>query len=327
MKKRFHVFLIFILIAFPVLVLFGAVPGTAHAGMGFQSLIISETPMSLTFNSPDKKNLTVKKSPKRVVVLLTSLLDVWYEAGGIAVARCTANANVPEKAENLPTVGTFANPSVESILSFEPDLVISGDTAKFRAMIPILQGTGIDYAFFRYDHYYDFLSIFEVFSRITGRMDLHDAKVKELDDNIRAIQEKCPKDGKTNVIIIFSTPNAVITETSDTHTGVLLSMLPAKNVVEVDGEPGKTRINFSMERIVAADPDVILFNTMGDIEECRKRMEKDITTNEAWASLSAVRKNNIHFLPKELFLYKSADKFPKALAYLAGILYPETFKQ
>jgi iron complex transport system substrate-binding protein len=81
------------------------------------------------------------------------------------------------------------------------------------------------------------------------------------------------------------------------------------------------KINFSLERIVELDPDIILLNTMGEVDECRDRLRREFESNAAWSSLRAIQNGRFYVLPKQYFLYKPNDKYPEALRYLAGLLY------
>ena len=121
------------------------------AGNFTESLAIEkQTSKKVFLRLADGQSVAVTKKPKRTVILLTSLLNLWYEANGNAIARCNGKLNVPENALILPEVGTFNHPNVEKIIALEPDLVIASDLAAFRAMIPILEQNHIEYAYFNY---------------------------------------------------------------------------------------------------------------------------------------------------------------------------------
>jgi iron complex transport system substrate-binding protein len=122
----------------------------------------------VTYRTPDGRRLQLSKHPRRTVVLLTSLLDLWYQAGGTAVGRCAGDLNVPFEARELPILGTFANPNIEKMIQLEPDLVIATDVGAFRAMVPLLEANGIAYLLVRYVNYTDYLALVELFSTING---------------------------------------------------------------------------------------------------------------------------------------------------------------
>ena len=127
------------------------------------------------------------------------------------------------------------------------------------------------------------------------------------------------------VLILFSSSKSVTCELPGALTGDMADMLGAENIVSDIPIEGSTRVQFSMERIVERDPDIILITTMGDVEKCKDRIKEDIESNQAWGALRAVKEGNVYYLPKEFYIYKPNAKYPEAVEYLAKILYPGVY--
>ncbi len=286
------------------------------------SRIIQETPEKILWALPDEKNVWLSKNPKRVVVLLTSLLNLWYEADGQAIARCSGRLHVPEPALGLPEVGTFNNPNAEKIIALQPDLVVSSNLPAFRRLIPILEENKIQYAYFNYVNFYDYNRILTLFSKLNSTQDRVRQYQEDMAVKIRDIQESIKGLNPPRVLVTFSTANAVSCEVNGSQTCVMLSMLGAQNIIpQRFSTKNRTRIQFSLERILCLDPDIILLNTMGDVTECRERLKTEFAGNPAWAGLRAIKENRFFVLPKEYFLFKPNAAFPDALEYLADLLY------
>lgn len=287
------------------------------------SLVVEETAHTVTCRLPDGHVSTVPKHPKRTVILLTSLLNLWDEAGGTVIARCNGDIGVPHRAKNAPEVGSFNNPNVEKIIALQPDLVISSDVGNFRAIIPILQENQIPYAFFKYINFHDYLHILDLFARINGTEKKYQAAYDKMALRVDTIVGKCRNYPAPKVLIVFTSTNSVSCELPGSQTGVMVSMLGGKNIIpQAYHFKDKTRIDFSLERIVMLDPDIILLNTMGEVDACRKRLKIEFESNAAWSALRAIKSGRFHVLPKKYFLFKPNDEFPEALTYLARILYP-----
>ena len=286
------------------------------------SLVIAETSETVSCRLPDGSLSVLPKHPKRTVVLLTSLLDLWVQAGGAVVGRCAGDLRVPDRTRQAEEVGSFNNPNVEKIIALEPDLVISSDVGNFRAIIPLLEQNDIAYAYFNYVNYYDYRHILDLFARINGTRDRVDAALEKMTVEVNRIIRDCAAYTPPRVLVIFTTSNSVSCELPGSQVGVMLSLLGAENVLSDQYRlRDKTRVDFSLERIVQLEPDIILLNTMGGVEECRDRLRKEYETNAAWSTLQAIRNDRFHVLPKEYFLYKPNDEFPEALRYLAELLY------
>lgn len=284
--------------------------------------ILEETLDKILWQLPDNRQVWLTKKPKRVVVLLTSLLELWYETDGQAVARCAGKLNVPKKALPLPEVGTFNNPNAEKILALQPDLVISSNLPAFRRLVPILEENKIEYAYFDYINFHDYSRILTLFSKLNRTESRVSQTLDRMTQKIVSIQDSVLGRPVPKVLVVFTTANSVSCELNRSQTGVMLSMLGAQNIIpDRYSSRKRTRIQFSLERIVSLDPDIILLNTMGDVDECTERLYSEFAGNAAWAGLRAVKENRFHVLPKEYFLYKPNAGFPDALAYLADLLY------
>ena len=288
------------------------------------SLILAETADTITCRLPDGEVSVLPKHPRRTIVLLTSLLNLWVESGGAVIARCTGDINVPAEALDAPEVGSFNNPNAEKIIALQPDFVISSDVANFHAIIPILEENRIPYAFFRYVNHHDYVHIRGLFSKINGTEGKFQLDYDQMTRKVNGIIQKCQAYPTPKVLVIFTSSNSVSCELPGSQVGVMLSMLGARNIIPAEGHPkNATRVNFSLERIVELDPDIILLNTMGEVATCRERLKKEFESNAAWSSLRAIRNGRFYVLPKKYFLYKPNNEFPTALHYLAGILYPK----
>ena len=328
MSDRLRTFCFYLLI----LTLFsGGMPPEIRAGqdlsMGMsggdiEDRILQETEEKLLWSLPDGKQVWLTKKPGKTVVLLTSLLELWYETGGRAAARCAGKLNVPGPALDLPQVGTFNNPNAEKIIALQPDLVISSNLPAFRRLVPILEENKIEYAYFDYVNFYDYSRILTLFSKLNRTEDRVNQTLERMDRRIAAIRESVREKPRPQVLVIFTTANSVSCELSTSQTGVMLSMLGAENIIPSGFATGhRTRIQFSLERIVSLDPDIILLNTMGDVAECRDRLKAEFASNPAWGGLRAIRENRFYILPKEYFLYKPNAAFADALTYMADLLY------
>lgn len=62
------------------------------------------------------------------------------------------------------------------------------------------------------------------------------------------------------------------------------------------------------------------------MDAVNERIQKDVESNPAWASLSAVKNDKYLIMPKDLYLYKANDRYGEAYEELGKILYPEVFQ-
>lgn len=314
--------------------------GCGGAGEDFQSaskefgetfcdeMIVEEKDNFIVVLDDAGRTVQVPKKPSSTVFLLNSFLDLWYAMGGKAVARVSGEERIPPEAEALPILGTLASVDLEQLIALEPDLVLlSSSKESHQNFLTVLENNDIPALALEVFGYHDTLRILDLFARINGRPDLFKEVALGMAEEIEGFISRIPEENNPSVVILFATSKSVTVETPYTSTGEMVSMLKARNIVDSSEEQmifaTNNRIPFSIENIVAADPDYILVSLMGDEEKARQALEKEIQANPAWNNLTAIKEGRLVFLPKKWFVYKPGMEMLDALQYLAEILYPE----
>ena len=59
---------------------------------------------------------------------------------------------------------------------------------------------------------------------------------------------------------------------------------------------------------------------MGD-ESAAKEYMSSLLESDEWSALTAVKRGNVHYLPKDMFQYKPNSRWDEAYHYLANILH------
>lgn len=298
--------------------------GTVRSS-GDHSLVIAEDGVSLTCVDAYGATVTLRKRPARTIINYTSLVSLWYRAGGIAVGMPeTANlSELPEAARGLPSTGRTTAPNVERILELEPTFVVLSTAERQRALRDTLESSGVATLSLAYETYADYVGILDLFYRLNGLDPAGDAGVVAIADAVSALAARTRALPAPSFLSLFASTKSVVAETDAAHTAFMAAYLGARNIVAADSAPsGAKRVAFSLERVHMEDPDVILVTTMGDSAEVLEAMRRDLYASDAWKGLRAVREGRVYFLPNEFFLYKPNERFPEAFAALAEYLYP-----
>lgn len=274
------------------------------------------------------EEVKIKKKPERVVVLFSSYIDMWVKNGGQLVGMVEdENMHNTSGLDGVEGVGKTGGLSLEKIISLEPDLVIlSTGTTSQRELIPALKNSNIDVLPLEYIGKDDYFKIATLFSLINEREDLYEKNVVEVKKQIDEVIEKTPKDEEKKVFIMFATSKAISSRGSDSTLGEMLKDLNTINIADTSSDVLNDK-NFSLEKVLEEDPEFIFVQTRGsDMEAVNERIKKDVESNPAWASLSAIKNDKYIILPKDLYLYKANDRYGEAYEGLAKILYPDIFK-
>jgi len=64
---------------------------------------------------------------------------------------------------------------------------------------------------------------------------------------------------------------------------------------------------------------------MGEKADIEKRLKLEVESNPAWNGLRAVQNKQVFYLSMELFLLNPGIRYDEAVAYMAKIVYPETY--
>lgn len=277
----------------------------------------------ITYADPEGKVWEIPYKPERVVFCHNSLMEIWYMAGGKASGRVKSNVPMRKEEKSVPVVGLLGNPVVEKIVATRPDLVVlSGNFRKHERVASLLRSAGIRCLLIKYTTYNDFLEILDLFARVNGTEKSTGMLISNISSSVEGIVNLLPLK-KPSVLLLFATPKNITCELPAGSTGFCVEMLGGRNIAKGAPVKGGRRVMYSMERIMADNPDVILVKTMGDMDVCENKLEKEFRMHPGWSSLKAVKQNRLHFLPKEYFMYKPNRLYPVAFRYLFRLLYPQ----
>nr|WP_276535378.1 ABC transporter substrate-binding protein [Megasphaera massiliensis] len=269
------------------------------------------------------KSVTLPQKPQRVVVLSTSLLNFADALDGSLVGRAaikSEDAALPEKYKDVPDVGPVYSVSLEKVTALEPDVVI-GSTDHHEKLAAQLEDSGIPVILLRTKTYDDVKHNLDVMGRVYGKEEQAKAVDEKLDTEIKAITDAVPKQG-LRIAIIHATPSAVSLELPTSIAGGIADLLHLQNIAAAPAGSENNRIPYSMESLVEANPDVIFLTSMGSSDKIEKRIKGDIESNPAWASLRAVQSGRFYILPERYFLLNPGLDYPKAVGYMANLVYP-----
>lgn len=281
---------------------------------------------TVTFTDARDKEVTIKKNPERVVCLFNSYMDIWYKCGGEVIGRIESAKEKPvEGSEDAEIVGTNGEPSLEKIMSLEPDLVIGAANMKTQLKVcEMLEESDIDVILLHNEMKEEYFKTVRIFSALTDRDDLYEKYEGEVRADIDAIVDKVSSDENPKVLLLFGSSKGISVRGSNSTVGQMLKDLNTVNISDIINDSADSK-TFSMEKIIEEDPDFIFVQTMGKIEKVEERLKKDVESNSAWSSLKAVKNDRYIILPKDLYLYKPNDRYGEAYEGLAKMLYPDVF--
>lgn len=278
----------------------------------------------VVFTDDTGTEVHVPRNPETVAVLLSSLADLWITAGGeveITVGE-TVERGFAEESVILVDDGAGKTVDLEGLIAAEPDFVLyASDIAGQKECAETLRAAGIPAAGFAVETFGDYLRLLKICTDILNAPENYEVYGTQLTSRVEELKTLAlSQENPPDILFVRAGSTAKVTKakTAQNHfVCVMLKELGTYNIAEaapvlLDG--------LSMEEILLADPDVMLYTTMGD-ESAGVAYMESLLADPLWQSLSAVGQGRVHQLPKDLFQYKPNARWDEAYAYLIKLLY------
>ena len=269
------------------------------------------------------RRVSIAEQPKRVAALLGSFADVWRLAGGELCAFAEdAVSDFGMSSDGAVIIGGAHSPSLELLLSANPDFVIASSTvAKNVEMLDTLEALGITVAYFDVKNFDDYLNMLDICTRITGRRDLYEQNGLAQKERIDAVKvgfaETVAQNERSILLLRTAASTLKAKGSSGTVLGEMLCDIGSVNIADSD-----TALldQLSIEAIIKENPYHIFVVTMGsDTEAALASFYSMINENPAWETLDAVKYGRVHIMDKALYNLKPNSRFAEAYEKLYEI--------
>jgi ABC-type Fe3+-hydroxamate transport system substrate-binding protein len=264
--------------------------------------------------------LTLQKRPERIVTLSSSDTEIVYALGGNVVGRSTALGKVyPAEAESIPEVGNSHSIQFEKLATLKPDLVIASPSLKPQE--ETIKKLGAQVLFNSHNTFEEIKNSIRLYGEVLGREAAAENLIQTMDRELKEIQKNALKD-KPKALILYGATGSFVVALPASYPGNFLELAGGQNVAK-DFPKMETMPQYaelSMERIVAADPDIIYLITHGDPDEVKESFKKEMNSNPAWKNLKAVKNDRFEVLPNDLFAANPGLRAPDAILYLYNTL-------
>lgn len=256
-------------------------------------------------------------SPQRIVSLgPINTENVFLLGAGDRLVGTTSYCVRPEAAKKTEKIGTVMQVSVEKIIGLQPDLVLATGFTK-DSQVDLLRNVGLKVV--RFDQPTSFASSCKQFEELGRLLGLEEraltitGKLRNQVNEIANEIESCNFQDQKVVFQIGSDP--LYLSGRDLFTSDFIKLLHATNAMG-DSPSGR----YNNERVIAADPDVILIGMMGS--------ETGIAAKERkkWQSmniLQAAKDKRIHVIDPNVVCSPSPATFVQALKMIAPLIYPQ----
>ncbi len=270
------------------------------------------------------RTVTLAKKPERIVVTSASFLEPLHAVGGDVVGRPDSKS-LPDWAKDRTSIGRVYNVDLEKLLACGPDLVIANKGMNEK-LLESLEINKIPCLVIDMKNYEEVKNEVRVFSQVTGEKEKGEALIKDMDDRIKAIHDRIPRE-KRRVAILHSTAQGLSVQLDTSIAGSAAKMLEFVNVASgmAPLESNPDSAPYSIETLVEQNPEILFVTSMGKIDEVKRGMDNTIALNPAWQTIPAIKNGKMFYLSQEHFLLSPGIRYPDAVEEMAKLVYPELF--
>lgn len=247
------------------------------------------------FNAP----LCLPETPGRVVVLDPSFglaigLDTGLSIVGAPLDRMS-DAALQKRAEaaGIASIGFVTEPSLETIVALQPDLIVgfvgsesmaSGVYPQASMLAPTLLYTGADWR-----HFYGLMA------SLTGKSAEIEEKFAELDARIASVRDRVP-DRTVSVLRITSWDFQVYLDSPGGYApfNILREAGVKRTAYETSDDADVAMKRPDWEELAKLDGDVLLYIVGGTNDSDKDGRHEEVLANPLWSFLPAVQAGQVH---------------------------------
>ncbi len=256
--------------------------------------------------------VTMDQPAARIVSLAPANTEIAYAIGaGDKMVAGTSYDDYPEEATSLPKIGDFANPNVEKIASFEPDLVLAagGIQDKLRSK---LEKLGMKVYVVDPKTYDGVMTDITNLGQLTGSTEqaqqVADTMQRAKDD----VQAQVASAAKVATFLeIYGKP--LMTAGSETFIDDMITLAGGTNLGATAGPGFPT---FSTEVLFENDPPVYIADS-GSMSK-----PGDISKRAGFADLTAVNEGHVYVIDDNL-IARPGPRLAQGLRELVKMIHPE----
>ena len=237
------------------------------------------------------------------------------------VGVCSSSiSTIPERYQDVPTVGTAMSPDMEIVASLKPDWILSPISLQ-SDLQPKYENIGTDWAFLNLRSVQGMYRSIQELGEIFDREEQADALVKEFQDFYEKYKKKNEGKDHPKVLILMGLPGSYIIATEKSYVGSLVALAGGENVYT---DSSQEFLTVNTEDMKTKEPDIILRAAHALPDQVVEMFNEDFKTNDIGKHFDSVKNGRVYDLTYENFGMSATFRYPKALEELQPILYPES---
>jgi len=259
------------------------------------------------------RTVTLPRPARRVIALMPSATETLLALGVREGLVGRTDFDTGMGIDSLPSVGGGLDPSLETIVSLRPDLVVSWETSGPAPLGDRLRAMGIPVFAVKTEDTTDVFRTVASLGRLTGRGAAADSLARALRGELEAVRRSVAGQPRPSVFYMawYDPPT---TAGRGTFIAQLIDLAGGRSLFP---EASALWPNVSLEEMVRRQPDFIV---IPDAENGAARV-RELRTTPGWRELRALREGRAVLLPAEV-VNRPGPRIGEAARRLRDALHP-----
>lgn len=272
-------------------------------------------------NQHPEQNTDDVSDEVRIVATSPAAVDICDRLELDLVGVCSSTlSTIPERYQDVTTVGTAMSPDLEILKSLNPDYVLSPNSLQ-SDLQPKYASIGVNSLFLNLRSVEGMYASIEGLGEKFGREEQAQALVEEYEQFMEEYRNQNEGKESPAVLVLMGLPGSYIVATESSYVGNLVKLAGGINVYG-DGD-GQEFLTANTEDMKTKEPDIILRAAHALPDDVVEMFKEEFETNDIWKHFEAVQKGRVYDLPYELFGMSAKFNYPDALEVLQPLLYGE----
>ena len=263
------------------------------------------------------RSLTLHEAPRRIISLVPSATELIFALGGQdRLVGVTDFCDWPAAAKQKPSVGGMISPSLETIVTLRPDLVIATDSGNRQETFAQLDRLHIPVFLIHANRLAAVKDVTTRLGALTGRETAVGPLVDRFDARIRAVAAAVSAAPRPRVLYVLW-PEPLIVPGRDAIVTELIGLAGGESITANERSDYP---RYSIEAAVARAPEVIILARHGTGSGPIARDQWD-----RLVSVPAVKAGRVHAVDGNL-MHRYGPRLADGFEQLARAIHPEAFR-
>jgi iron complex transport system substrate-binding protein len=258
----------------------------------------------------------VSPPPRRLISLAPSITEILYFLElGDRVVGVTSYCNYPPEVKGKPRVGTYWEYNLEAILALKPDLaLVMVDQGEGESSLAGLRHWGIPIYRAQADTLPQLFQTIQDLARLTGQEEVARRRLPLLMARAQRVEAQVQGRPRPRVFLEIDEEPLITVGRRAVHH----DLIHRAGGVNIAGHIEPRYPIFSLEEVLKAQPEVILFTSMVGAQVLPAR----IAFWRRWPMLPAVAAGRLHWVDPDL-IDRPGPRLVDGLELLAHLFHPE----